>query len=64
VAAFVPLLTDWKTESVELRAVFPAGRAAKAAARAFVKPLAGWLDAVLTKYSQNRRKRGHGVKGK
>lgn len=35
----VQLLTDWKTDPVELHAVFPAGRAAKAAARAFAEHL-------------------------
>jgi DNA-binding transcriptional LysR family regulator len=35
----VQLLTDWKTETVELHAVFPAGRGAKPAARAFVDHL-------------------------
>lgn len=39
----VQLLTDWKTETVELHAVFPAGRAAKPAARAFVDHLVGHL---------------------
>lgn len=38
--ALVQLLTDWKTELVELHAVFPAGRAAKPAARSFVEHLA------------------------
>jgi len=41
----VRLLCDWKTESVELHAVFPAGRAAKVAARAFVEHLASRLEA-------------------
>jgi DNA-binding transcriptional LysR family regulator len=36
----LPLLTDWTTETVPLHAVFPAGRAAKAAARSFVNHLA------------------------
>lgn len=41
----VQLLTDWKTESVELHAMFPAGRAAKPAARAFVDHLSSHLKA-------------------
>ena len=36
----VHVLADWNTERVELHAVFPAGRAAKAAARAFTDHLA------------------------
>ena len=43
--ALVQLLADWKTESVELHAVFPAGRAAKAAARAFVEHMRNRLQA-------------------
>jgi DNA-binding transcriptional LysR family regulator len=39
----VQLFTDWSTDIVELHAVFPAGRAAKASARAFVDHLAGQL---------------------
>jgi DNA-binding transcriptional LysR family regulator len=42
--ALVPLLTDWKTEAVELHAVFPAGRATKAAARAFVEHIRAHLQ--------------------
>ena len=36
----VPVLADWNTDLVELHAVFPAGRAAKAAARIFIDHLA------------------------
>jgi DNA-binding transcriptional LysR family regulator len=36
----VKVLADWDTELVELHAVFPAGRAAKAAAHAFIVHLA------------------------
>jgi DNA-binding transcriptional LysR family regulator len=38
--ALVQLLANWKTEVVKLHAVFPAGRAAKPAARSFVEHLA------------------------
>jgi DNA-binding transcriptional LysR family regulator len=41
--ALVRLLPDWKTELVKLHGVFPAGRAAKPAARAFVDYLDGAL---------------------
>lgn len=34
--ALVEVLTDWKMDTVEMHAVFPAGRAAKPSARAFV----------------------------
>jgi DNA-binding transcriptional LysR family regulator len=40
----VRVLADWNTELVELHAVFPAGRAAKAAARLFADHLARALD--------------------
>lgn len=49
--ALVPLLTDWHTESVELHAVFPAGRATKAAARAFVEHMKGRLHASRGAFS-------------
>jgi DNA-binding transcriptional LysR family regulator len=39
-SALVRLLPDWKTEVLKLHAVFPAGRAAKPAARAFADHLA------------------------
>jgi DNA-binding transcriptional LysR family regulator len=35
----VPLLTDWRTQLVQLHAVFPPGRSSKAASRAFVEHL-------------------------
>jgi DNA-binding transcriptional LysR family regulator len=38
--ALVEVLPDWKMESVEIHAVFPAGRAAKPSARAFAEYLA------------------------
>jgi len=41
--ALVQLLPEWKTELVELHAVFAAGRAAKPAARAFVDHLVAML---------------------
>jgi DNA-binding transcriptional LysR family regulator len=44
----VHVLTDWNTELVELHAVFPAGRAAKAAARTF----ADYLARVLGQWRQ------------
>ncbi len=40
------LLTDWSMDAVEIHAVFPAGRAAKPAARAFADHLKATLDAV------------------
>ena len=39
----VRLMPDWKLDSVELNAVFAAGRTASAASRAFVDHLAGVL---------------------
>lgn len=44
--ALIQVLDDWQTELVELHAVFPAGRAAKGSARAFVDHLAEHLAAV------------------
>lgn len=41
--SLVRLLADWETELVELHAVFPAGRATKTSARAFVDHLIEWL---------------------
>jgi DNA-binding transcriptional LysR family regulator len=41
----VQILTDWTMDEIELHAVFPAGKAAKPAARAFVE----FLGAELTK---------------
>jgi DNA-binding transcriptional LysR family regulator len=42
--ALVQVLVDWNTEAVELHAVFPAGRAAKPAARAFAEHLVHSLE--------------------
>jgi hypothetical protein len=39
----VPVLADWKMETVEINAVFPAGRATKPSARAFAEYLVGAL---------------------
>jgi molybdate transport repressor ModE-like protein len=41
--ALVEVLDNWRMDTVEIHAVFPAGRAAKAAARAFVEHLVGEL---------------------
>jgi DNA-binding transcriptional LysR family regulator len=41
----VELLPEWRAATVELHAVFPAGRAAKTAARSFVDHLAAHLEA-------------------
>lgn len=38
--ALVPVLADWRLDPVEIHALFPAGRAAKPAARAFADQLA------------------------
>jgi DNA-binding transcriptional LysR family regulator len=42
--ALVRVLTDWEMETAEIHAVFPAGRATKPAARAFVDYLVRELD--------------------
>jgi DNA-binding transcriptional LysR family regulator len=39
-----PVMTDWTLEPVELHALFPAGRPASPAARAFVDDFAGRID--------------------
>ncbi len=48
--ALVEVLADWKMDTVEMHAVFPAGRAAKPSARAFV-------DYLRTVLAEQRRKR-------
>jgi DNA-binding transcriptional LysR family regulator len=45
--ALVRILEDWKMEPAEVNAIFPAGRAAKPAARAFVEYLATQLKGEL-----------------
>jgi DNA-binding transcriptional LysR family regulator len=62
--ALVQVLADWDTESVELHAVFPAGRASKPAARAFAEHLAHTLGkrrrapgSEAPPFSSARRKR-------
>jgi DNA-binding transcriptional LysR family regulator len=50
--ALEQLLADWDTETVELHAVFPAGRAAKTAARAFVDHM---KDRLLQHQSKGRQ---------
>lgn len=52
----VRVLADWNTELVELHAVFPAGRTAKASARAFADYLAQALGKYRGKHAKERRK--------
>lgn len=44
----IPVLPDWQMDTVEINAIFPAGRAAKRAARAFVDHLAAVMQAAQT----------------
>lgn len=55
--ALVQVLNDWAMESVEINALFPAGRAAKPAARAFADYLASALAEPTEVVRSNTRRR-------
>jgi DNA-binding transcriptional LysR family regulator len=57
----VRLLADWDMGEVELRAVFPARKAAKPSARAFVDLLASSTVMIFPSGSQSHGTSGHGA---